>query len=78
MKNYLKLTFGLVVITLLVGSWHYNSVKADSQIPSLVLQNIEALAEDESSMNVDCIGIGSVDCPGTKLKVKYVISGYGL
>lgn len=46
---------------------------------SLILQNVEALADDEfSSDNMDCIGSGSLDCPSYHNKVKYVIQGHSL
>lgn len=75
MKNKLKLT---LLVAILVSVWYYNSVRKDSQISSLALQNIEALADEELTMNTDCIGTGSVDCPGDKSKVEYVFSGYAL
>lgn len=76
MKNLLKLTF-LVVVFIVV--WQYSSVKKPSQVSSLILQNIEALADDnESGGAVFCVGSGSVDCPFLESKVEYVITGYGL
>lgn len=76
MKNLLKLTF-LVVVFIVV--WQYSSVKKPSQMSSLILQNIEALADDnESDDMVICAGSGSVDCPFLESKVQYVVTGYGL
>lgn len=76
MKNLLKLTF-LVVVFIVV--WQYNSVKKPSQMSSLILQNIEALADDnESGGTVACAGSGSVDCPFLEKKVEYVFTSYGL
>lgn len=76
MKKLLKLTF-LVVVFIVV--WQYSSVKKPSQMSSLILQNIEALADDnESGGTVACAGSGSVDCPFLEKKVEYVFTSYGL
>lgn len=76
MKNFFKLTFLVIVF---VGAWYCNSAKNAPQINSLILQNIEALADDdESPSKVWCSGRGSVDCPNRDDKVEYVFSGYGL
>lgn len=76
MKNLFKLTF-LVVVFIVV--WQYSSVKKPSQMSSLILQNIEALADDnESGGTVACAGSGSVDCPFLEKKVEYVFTSYGL
>lgn len=53
---------------------------------SLLLGNIEALAANEDGTDdgevvggkTYCVGVGSVDCPRTHDKVKYVIEGYSL
>lgn len=53
---------------------------------SLLLENIEALAANEDGTDdgevvggkTYCVGVGSVDCPRTHDKVKYVIEGYSL
>lgn len=53
---------------------------------SLLLENIEALAADEDGTDdgeveggkTYCVGVGSLDCPLTHDKVKYVIKGYSL
>ena len=58
----------------------------ESNISSLLLENIEALAADEVGSDdgevvggkTKCIGIGSLDCPVTHDKVKYIIEGYSL
>lgn len=76
MKQHLK-------IILLVGAFasvcYWRSIKDTSKPDSLILQNIEALAENEyPSVNTECIGNGSVDCPIGNIKVKYVIEGYSL
>lgn len=53
---------------------------------SLLLENIEALAADEDGTDdgevvggkTYCAGVGSVDCPRTHDKVKYVVMGHSL
>lgn len=53
---------------------------------SLLLENIEALAADEDGTDdgevvggkTYCVGVGSVDCPRTHDKVKYVVMGHSL
>lgn len=53
---------------------------------SLLLENIEALAANEDGTDdgevvggkTYCVGVGSVDCPRTHDKVKYVVMGHSL
>ncbi|WP_349901986.1 NVEALA domain-containing protein [Bacteroides caccae] len=57
-----------------------------SNISSLLLENIEALAADEDGSDdgevvggkIRCIDVGSLDCPLTHEKVKYIVRGYSL
>lgn len=45
----------------------------DSKMSGLVLENIEALARHEGGFNNNrCLGVGSVVCPATSLKVAWV------
>lgn len=37
----------------------------------LTLTNLEALADNESTI-ISCYGVGSIDCPLTKTKVKFI------
>ena len=48
-----------------------------SFIGSLLLDNIEALANGEQENGIKCIGEGTVDCP-IGIKVEAVIRFYGL
>lgn len=43
----------------------------------LLLKNVEALAWGEGGYS-RCLGLGDVDCPFSKTKVEYVMSGYSL
>lgn len=73
MKNYLKATFLLV----LVSSVGLGRTTEKSQtIDSLLLQNVEALAGDENFSYTFCVGTSSVDCPINHSKVEYLIQGY--
>lgn len=68
MKNCLKLLFLLVGGAL---AWYYYSAKATSDTDSLFLQNVEALASDESLSEISCWGVGSIDCPKSHAKVEF-------
>lgn len=79
----LPLTFIVAVYSLyLVNDKCMNTPKSSS----LLLENIEALAADEDGTDdgeveggkTYCVGVGSLDCPLTHDKVKYVIKGYSL
>ena len=76
MKHYLKIA---IVAGLFVSVCYWNSIKNPENMKSLVLQNVEALANGEfPSDNIACFGSGSVDCPFNHYKVKYVIQGRSL
>lgn len=76
MKQHLKIIL-LVGVFASICYWH--SIKDTSKPDSLILQNIEALAENEyPSGNAICIGTGSVDCPIDHRNVEFVIEGYSL
>lgn len=75
----MKICFRLLWVVLIVVMVGYsNWFKKECRISSLILQNIEALAEDESYSNIHCFSIGAVDCPINHSKVEYVFSSYGL
>lgn len=68
MKNLLNFTF---LVVSFVVAWQCNSVKKSFRMSSFILQNIEALADDnESGATVICSGSGSVDCSFLKRKLK--------
>ena len=70
-----KLLF-LFILVVAVMSVKY-SLK-EPRVNTLLLDNVEALAAYEQDMPHTCLGSGSVDCPISKVKVKYVFSGYSL
>lgn len=65
MRKKLYFLPAFVVFAFLINV-HVNMDQKD--LPSLTLQNIEALSNSESP-EVKCYGIGSVDCPKDKTKV---------
>ncbi|WP_294597911.1 NVEALA domain-containing protein [uncultured Bacteroides sp.] len=56
----------------------FHGFKSEKKVNDLLLMNVEALAYDESDVPIRCAGTGSVDCPGTQIKVQYVVEGYSL
>lgn len=62
------ITFGTITTT--------SSTKPKIQVDDLFLSNVEALASGEGTRPINCLNSGSVDCPYTTIKVKYVMS-YG-
>lgn len=57
----------------------FQSYSEKNKLGDLILENIDALAsDDEWGYNVECWGSGSVDCPITHVKVKFVAEGYSL
>lgn len=76
MKHYLKI---VIVAGIFASVCYWNSINTTEQVKSLVLQNVEALADDEfSSGPTACFGSGSLNCPFESSKVKYIIQGHSL
>lgn len=76
MKIKIKFVLASVVFTLfLVG---YGSVQQSEDLNTLLLENVEALADGEEPSYIDCYGHGSVDCPINHVKVKEVYAPYRL
>lgn len=77
MKKIILLTFVCVTAAFAVKRTNVHQEK----MSSLLLDNVEALAADEEgevSDRVYCEGTGTVDCPVSHRKVRYVFEGYGL
>lgn len=66
MKKKLKIV-GFIVC-LISGLCFWTNQKND--LPSLLLDNIEALAYGEHGDGVYCYGDGSIDCYGDKVEMK--------
>lgn len=85
-----KRSFVMFLSTIIVSlySLHitYNESCSNSEMSSLLLENIEALAAGEGGTDggefevskIRCIDVGALDCPITHEKVKYVLEGYNL
>lgn len=70
------LFIGSFLVAAIAVSFQLSTEK--NNLESLMLENIDALASGEWGANPKCYGSGSVDCPVTHVKVKYVMSGYSL
>lgn len=71
-----KILVFMVVIAVAMGGYVYKK-QSSTKISSLLLENIEALADPETD-NVFCIGTGSVDCPSNHTKVYSYATPYSL
>lgn len=72
MKNYLKLSIACVACSMVIASIIYIEAKHTKSQEVLLLNNIEALAAGEADIAF-CKGLGTVDCPSSHVKVRYVI-----
>ena len=73
MRN--KMKFIGIAMILVVVALGYSKSRQPENLDTLLLDNVEALAADESPM-VTCIGSGSVDCPINHKKVEYVFEPF--
>lgn len=71
-----RIVFFLFCIVAILFTKHLVSHK--NMQNTLLLYNIEALAADESIIPTKCLGIGTLDCPISHDKVKYIFGGYSL
>ena len=58
----------LMIIVLISFNVH---IKGKDYYPSIWIGNIEALSQSESA-NITCFSPGSLDCPASSSKVKYI------
>lgn len=75
MKTKLVAISFLLIIAVFIYS--YSNLKR-TELNNLLLENIEALAGGEYDATTQCLGSGSVDCPHSDVKVKYIMEGYSL
>lgn len=61
----------VLFITCLIGVAVSIDVNDKSSISQLSLSNVEALADIEGN-KCKCLGVGSLDCPFNKDKVKFI------
>lgn len=72
-----KFIFIVLPLAILFSVWSLRSMKTST--PSLLLDNIEALAADEGDIKpMFCFGSGDVICPIHDRGVEYVAGGYSL
>lgn len=64
----------LIIFTLVLGCsiFSFLNTKQKVSIPSIMLANVDALAEGEENYEYMCFGSGSFDCPNGS-KVAYVV-----
>lgn len=85
-KRSLMVFLPTVIVSLYSLHITYNESCSNSEMSSLLLENIEALAAGEGGTDggefevskIKCIGIGALDCPIIHEKVKYVEEAYSL
>jgi hypothetical protein len=58
-------------LALLTGILLLMNANSSENVATLSYANIEALADTESNKNL-CVGIGSLDCPESEYKVKFI------
>lgn len=73
-KKVLFISMCLVVMAAVSYQHHSHN----SNVNNLLLDNIEALASDETSYTIHCFNHGSIDCPVDHEKVYNVHKGYSL
>lgn len=74
-SKYLKGIFILSIIALLM----IGKARQTQEVPTqLLLDNIEALAHDESYAKQTCFGTGNVKCSFNGTNAKYVVTHYSL
>lgn len=71
LKNMKKKSlFAALILVAAIASFQWSAKRKN--LDSLMLENIEALAEGEENVDVACFDIGSVDCPYTNIKVYFI------
>ncbi len=66
------ITFGVFIIS--VGAFYCVEQQQSSELSSLALENIEALAQDEwGGEDRKCFGTGDIDCYGFKVEKMYLL-----
>ena len=73
-----KMKIILVSVAVVVSIIGYCKIHQSENLNTLLLKNVEALADDEDFGRIDCFGLGSVDCPITHIKVVYATGTYSL
>lgn len=73
-KAWKLLPVAIIGIVMVISGLAGTTSGKEEQLPNLMLDNIEALASGEDTLNAFCYGEGSVPCPnGTKVEfVEYL------
>ncbi len=71
-----KKLFVVALLSVLLFTFLYTSTSKEKVVSGILLDNIEALAADETAIPAWCIGVGSIDCPWSSAKVQRVFEGY--
>lgn len=74
----MKKSFFVVALCMLCAVSVFTGLNTKQEMDDLLLMNVEALASGEGNVPIDCVGKGSVDCPGIGVKVEYVFKGWSL
>lgn len=77
MKNKMKKILVFMGVVAIVIGGHVYSKQSSAKMSSLILENIEALADSETGGRI-CFGKGSVDCPLNHDKVYVYYAPYSL
>ena len=78
MKRKTIMFIALASVILGVGYGTSSQKNGSKDTDSILLENVEALASDESGGPHHCFGQGCVDCPINHTKVEIVYSGWSL
>jgi len=65
-----KLLFAAILAMGMIAVFNVSAAKQVSG--DIHLRNIEILSSGETGDDVNCIFIGSLDCPGSEVKVAYI------
>jgi hypothetical protein len=66
MKRLIKFLF---IVACIVAAWNFIP-KKEANIPDLMLENIEALANGEGSSGTWCFGSGTIECFGQRVDMR--------
>lgn len=77
MKNKINKILVIVVVIAAITIGYIQKSQSSSEVSSLLLENVEALAHDETGGRY-CFGIGTVDCPLNNTKVDSYYAPYSL
>lgn len=75
----MKKKIWFVIMSFLIAMMgYYGTCRKGKMESALLMENVEALAGGEGHVPMHCVGFGTVDCPINHVKVKMVLTGYGL